>query len=287
MHIEIVKNKIKNGLYIVSTPIGNLEDITFRAIKVLNSSDYILCEDTRVSSKLNKKFNISSKLFSYHKFNEKKNINNIVNDLKNGKIISLVSDAGTPLISDPGKILLNECLKSEIKVIPVPGASAITTSVSISNFSDKFYFHGFIGNTTFEIEKDFKFLSNLEFTLVFFISSKKLNKIIPFLKKYFLKREIIICKELTKLYEEIFRLKIVDLNEFVKPLKGELTIIISNSNIKNVSKNLVESDKIIIKKLINKLSTKDIIKLLTKNSELSKSEIYKYCLELKNENKKI
>ena len=144
MQSKEVKNKLKNGLYIVSTPIGNLEDITLRAINILNNSDLILCEDTRVSKKILSKFEISSVLVSYHKFNEVKNLSRIIKELKMDKIISLISDAGTPAISDPGKILINECIKNNIDIIPVPGASAASAAISISGFSDKYYFYGFL-----------------------------------------------------------------------------------------------------------------------------------------------
>ena len=133
----------ENGLYLVSTPLGNLKDITLRAIEVLDKSDYILCEDTRVSKNLLDKYRIKSKLISNHKFNEKKNVVKIIEHLKSGKIISLISDAGTPSISDPGSILINECIDNEITIFPIPGPSAISTAVSISGFSDKFLFYGF------------------------------------------------------------------------------------------------------------------------------------------------
>ena len=133
----------ENGLYLVSTSIGNLKDITFRAVDTLKKSDYILCEDTRVSKNLLDRYEIKSSLISYHKFNEKKIVTKIISLLRLGKIISLISDAGTPNISDPGKILINECIKNNIKIFPIPGPSAVVTAVSISGFSDKFFFYGF------------------------------------------------------------------------------------------------------------------------------------------------
>jgi len=144
----IVKSKshsrdIKKGLYLVSTPIGNLRDITFRAIDTLKNSDYILCEDTRVSQNLLNKYEINGKLISNHKFNEKKNLSKIIKLLKDGATISLISDAGTPSISDPGAILINECIKNNIEITPVPGASAVSTAISISGYSEKFFFYGF------------------------------------------------------------------------------------------------------------------------------------------------
>ena len=137
------KNELKKGLYLVPTPIGNLGDITFRAVEVLKKSDYVLCEDTRVSKKLLDKFEIKSKLISNHKFNETKNLLKIIDLLKNNKIISLITDAGTPGISDPVAVLVNECLKKNIDIIPLPGPSAVTAAISVSGFSEKYVFYGF------------------------------------------------------------------------------------------------------------------------------------------------
>ena len=144
LNIKLENNKIKSGLYIVSTPIGNLQDITLRAIEILKNSDYILCEDTRVSKNLLNRYDINNKLISNHKFNEVKNLNRVIELLKLKKTISLISDAGTPTVSDPGKILINECVKNDIKIFPIPGPSAATTAISISGFSERFYFYGFV-----------------------------------------------------------------------------------------------------------------------------------------------
>ena len=169
-------NQIPSGLYIVSTPIGNLKDITFRAIEILNNSDLILCEDTRISQKILNYYKIKTQLISNHKFNEKKNINKIILELQKSKVISLISDAGTPTISDPGKIIIKECIKNGIKIHPIPGPSAVTAAISVSGFSDNYFFCGFLPSSLNEIEKTFKFLSNIETSIVFFISSKKLIK---------------------------------------------------------------------------------------------------------------
>ena len=276
--------KIKNGLYVVSTPIGNLADISNRSIKTLIQSDYILCEDTRVSKKLLKKFDINSQLISYHKFNEKKNLSKIIKLLKSGQIISIISDAGTPAISDPGGILINECIKNDINISLIPGPSAVISAVSISGFSDKFYFYGFFPEKNKILNDDFKVLSQLDCSIVFFLSAKKLNKTIPIFKKYFSGRKILICKEMTKLYEEFFREDIDNLEIFEKNFKGELTVVISEiKTIKITSQKLSESDKDIIKKTINKLSVKEIVNLISRNNEIPKKEIYKYCIELKDE----
>ena len=140
-------------LYIVSTPIGNLDDLTLRAEKVLKNSDIILCEDTRHSIKLLNHLKIKKKLISYHKFNERKQIITVIEHINQGKILSLISDAGTPLLSDPGRILLNECVRKNINIIPIPGVSSITTAMSVSGFSDQFLFFGFLPKKENEIDK--------------------------------------------------------------------------------------------------------------------------------------
>ena len=278
-------NEIKSGLYVISTPIGNLGDITFRAIEILNKSDYILCEDTRISKKLLTKFNIKSKLISNYKFNEKKNINKTVFHLKSNKIISLISDAGTPTISDPGKILINECLNKKINIFPIPGPSAVTAAISVSGFSDKYFFYGFFPEKKSEIEKNLTNISKLNWSIVFFVSAKKINKIINPIKEYFFDRDIVICREISKFYEEYLRYKVDQLSLFDENLRGEITIVISEKKYnKNISNILSESDKKKIEILINKLSVKEITNLISENRDISKKEIYNYCLKIKNEN---
>tara|TARA_B100000902_G_C27278991_1_gene900563 strand:- start:539 stop:1387 length:849 start_codon:yes stop_codon:yes gene_type:complete len=279
------KKEIKKALYLVPTPIGNLDDITLRAIDVLKKSDYILCEDTRVSKILLEKYEIKSKLISNHKFNEKKNLSKILQLLNNGSIISIISDAGTPGISDPGSILVNECIKNNLEVIPLPGPSSVILGVSISGFSEKFFFYGFFPEKKKKLEQDLKNLSYLDSTIVFFCSPKKINRIIPFLKKNFSKRKVLICREMTKYYEEFIRLDVNHLKPFEKELKGELTIVISEKNDdKKTSLKLSESDKRIINKMINKLSIKEITNIINSNKKISKKEIYNYCIKIKNEN---
>ena len=276
--------QIKKGLYIIPTPIGNLGDITYRAIEILKKSDFILCEDTRISRKLMEKFGVKSKLLPNHKFNEKKNLSQIINHLKNDKIVSLISDAGTPGISDPGAILIRQCVEERIDIYPLPGPSAVSTAVSISGFSEKYFFYGFFPSKLKEIKNDLKSLSQLDASIVFFISPKKINKIISFLKENFSEREILICREMTKFYEEYLRYKVDDLKTFDENLKGELTIVISEKKkIKKDSLLLSESDKNNIKGMINKLSIKEIVNLISQNSRVPKKKIYNFCLKIKNE----
>ena len=280
----LYNNKVKKGLYLIPTPIGNLGDITFRAIELLRISDFILCEDTRVSKKLLDKFDIKTKLISNHKFNEVKNLSKVIDLLKKNKIISIISDAGTPGISDPGAVLVNECLKENIDIIPLPGPSAVTTAISVSGFDEKYLFYGFLPEKKNMIKEELEKLSNFNFCLVFFISPKKINKIIPYLKDSFQGRNILICREISKFYEEFIRTNLAELQLFKNEPKGELTIVISEKKIiKKGSQTLSESDKINIKNMINKLSTKEITDIISQNSKVSKKEIYNYCLKLKNE----
>ena len=269
-------------LYIVSTPIGNLNDITFRAVEVLKKSDIILCEDTRRSLKLLNHLKIKNKLISYHKFNEQKQIKNIINHINEGKILSLISDAGTPLLSDPGRLLINNCVKKKIKIIPVPGVSSITTSMSISGFDDKFLFYGFLPKKEGELEKVLSVLSKYKYSQIFFIPSLKINFYLKKFKQYYLKRNIVIAKEITKIHEEFFREKIEDLSLFKVPIKGELTVVISDSE---REAKVIDKEKIInkAKKFLKKYSLRDTVDLILETEKLNKKEIYKMCLNLKNE----
>ena len=274
--------ELKKGLYLVPTPIGNLRDITLRAIDILKTSDFILCEDTRVSRKLLDKFEIKTKLISNHKFSEVKNLSKIINLLKQNKIISIISDAGTPGVSDPGAILINECFKENINVIPLPGPSAVSAAISACGFSGKYLFYGFLPEKEKAINNELEKLSNLDTCLVFFVSPKKINKIILHFKNHFDDRKILICREISKLYEEFIRSDVSQLEFFKNSPKGELTVVISEKKKnKKSSKILSESDKRNIETMINKLSIKEIINLISQNNKISKKIIYNYCLKLK------
>ena len=271
-----------NNLYIVSTPIGNLDDITLRAIDVLKKSDIILCEDTRRSLKLLNHLKIKKKLISYHKFNEKKKISSIIEYVEQGKILSLISDAGTPLLSDPGHLLVNQCIKNKIGVIPVPGVSSITTAMSVSGYKDQFLFYGFLPKTENELEKVLSSLSHYTFSQIFFIPALKINFYLKKFKKYYSGRKLLIAKEITKIHETFFREDIDDLKMFKNPVKGELTIIISGKNIK---KRIFNEEKIVnkAKKYLKKYSLKNTVDLILETEKISKKNIYKICLKIKNE----
>ena len=272
-----------NGLYIVSTPIGNLEDITLRAIRVLKFSDIILCEDTRRTSKLLQNLKINKPLISYHKFNEKKNIPKIIRHLNEGKILSLVSDAGTPLLSDPGKLLVKECILKNIDVIPIPGPSSITAAMSIASFDDKFIFYGFLPKKEKELGATINKLSKIDLSLIFFVPSIKINFYIKFFKKYFEDREILIAREITKIHETFYRSTIQDLKLFTTNLKGELTVVLSKKNIKKESNSKEDLNmmKSLVKKYLKIYSLKDTVNLISSSSDISKKTIYDYCLKLR------
>ena len=273
---------LSNHLYIVSTPIGNLEDITIRALEVLKKSDIILCEDTRRSSKLLGHYKIKKKIISYHKFNEKKMTSNIIKYINEGKILSLISDAGTPLLSDPGRLLVNACLERDINVTPIPGASSITTALSVSGFSDQFLFYGFLPKKEKELEKVLTHLSANNYVQVFFAPSRKINFYIKNFKKYFVGRKILIAKELTKIHESFTRMDIDQLKNFKEPIKGEFTIVISENNNKTKK---IDEEKIVnkIKKYLKKYSLKDTVSLILETERINKKKIYQLCLKIKNE----
>ena len=271
----------KKGLFLVSTPIGNLKDITLRAIEILKISDLILCEDTRVSIKILKNYKINKRLISYHKFNEKKKTDEILNYLLEGKIISLISDAGTPVISDPGNILIKECIKKNIKITPIPGPSSVISSLTVSGFSDRFTFYGFLSQKKKDLIEELEYLSNLDTSIILYFSPNKLKKNINYIKKYFNNREIVICREMTKLYEEFIRCKAEEIDNISFSNKGELTVVVSEKKIDpKVFNSLTESDKKLIDKMLPKKSIKDIIKTFNER-KISKKIIYEYCLSLK------
>ncbi|MDC3157117.1 16S rRNA (cytidine(1402)-2'-O)-methyltransferase [Candidatus Pelagibacter bacterium] len=273
---------LSKHLYIVSTPIGNLDDITLRALEVLKNSDIILCEDTRRSIKLLSHYKIKKKLVSYHKFNEKKQLTKIIEYFNEGKILSLISDAGTPLLSDPGRFLVNECVKNNIQITPIPGASSITSAMSVSGFKDQFLFYGFLPKTQNELDKVLTSLSQSEYTQVFFAPSKKINFYINNFKKYFSGRQMVIAKEITKMHEAFIREDIDSFKSFENNLKGELTIIISENSKKVKS---FDEEKIVnkVKKYLKKYSLKDTVNLISETEKINKKKIYKLCLKIKNE----
>lgn len=265
-------------LYVVATPIGNLEDITLRALRILKEVDYILCEDKRVTVKLLNKYNIKSKLISFHKFNEIKTIIEIICLLKDGNNIALVSDAGTPLISDPGRELISALKKENIKIIPIPGACSLTTALSVLPMAfNEFLFLGFLPP---EKNKRHKILSSIKRrakNIILFIAPHDLKKYLNEIFNLYPDVSLSYARELTKIYEEIWHGKIKDLVGVChgKPLKGE---IILGINFDNEDKNTSLSNEEIIKIMKDHIekgfSLKDASKQIGKEFTISSNKLY-------------
>ncbi len=276
-------------LYVVATPIGNLNDISKRAIDTLKEVDYILCEDTRTSIKLLNHFDIKNKLVAYHKFNESDKADSIINDLINNKNIALISDAGTPCISDPGYILVKKAKESSIDVIGIGGISAVTTSLSISGLnSDSFTFHGFFPRETKDKKNKIKeIIDSKTTTHIFYESPKRIVKTLEFLNNNINNLTISISKELTKLHEKNYYGKLdkvlEDLKSDPKIESGEYTFIIEKENKKEEKTKSVSVEALLIDEMINNsLTLKEAINSLNeKNDSLSKKEIYEASLNLK------
>mgnify|MGYP006088569923 CR=1 FL=1 len=277
-------NLSTKSLYIVSTPIGNLDDITIRAVETLKNSDIVLCEDTRHSLKLLNHLKIKKQLVSYHKFNEKKELEKIIKYLNEGKILSLISDAGTPALSDPGRLLINACIEKKIKVIPIPGVSSITASMSISGFKDQFLFYGFLPKTENELEKILSPLSQYSFSQIFFIPAIKINFYLKKFKKFFTGRKILIAREITKLHESFIREDVDKIDLLKTSIKGELTVVISDKSTKD---KFFDENKIIekAKLYLKKYSLKDVVELLYESEKINKKKIYQICLNIKKNEK--
>ena len=279
-------NILKPGLYVVATPIGNLGDVTVRSLEVLKKSDIILCEDTRRSLKLLNQYNIKKRLVPYHKFNEKKELNKIIKYLNEGKILSLISDAGTPVLSDPGHILIKECINKKVNVYPIPGASSITASISISGFGDKFIFYGFLPKKEKELKKVLLNLKDLNFSIIFFVPGIKINFYLKNFKPYFSGRDIFLGREITKIHETFYRESMDKIKLFSSPLKGELTVVISEKYNKKESNSGFDIKKQAMKYL-KKYSFKEVVDLISKKEKISKNKVYKICLSIKKNEKNL
>ena len=272
-------SSFKKGLYIVSTPIGNLEDISLRALSILKNSDFIYCEDTRHSSKLLNHYKIKKKLISNHKFNEKSQVTKAIEYLNQGKILSLVSDSGTPILSDPGNILVKECINKNINIYTIPGASAVISAITCSGFDSKFLFYGFLPKKQGELTDVLEKLEKIENTLIFFVPAVKFVFYLKFFKKYFSDRKIVIAREMTKLHEEYIREEVNNIDLSKISLKGELTVVISEKKNNKVSISNEELKKM-VKSTLRKKSVKDTVQFLASKNNISKKIIYQLCLEI-------
>lgn len=275
-------------LYVVATPIGNLNDMTKRAIETLKEVDIILCEDTRTSMKLLNNFNIKNKLMSYHKYNEQEQTKNIIKLLKQDKNIAIITDAGTPCISDPGYILVKEARENNITVIPIGGISALITALSASGIeTDKFTFQGFFPRETKEKTKLLEELNKTTIKVhIFYESPKRIIKTLEYLKNNLEIEKISIFKELTKLHEKNYYGTLEEvlnkLQNEEKTNQGEYTFIIKTKQKQEKEQN-ISLEALIIDKLIKEQKTiKEIVEILNKeNKNISKKDLYNASLNLK------
>ena len=262
------------NLYLVPTPIGNMEDITLRALKVLKEADYVLAEDTRVTTMLFNKYEIKNKLVSCHKFNESKIKDKILNDLKEGKTIALVTDRGTPLISDPGEVVTKYLIENNINVIALPGPSALLPALSISGLdASKFLFYGFLNSKLSIAKKELINIKNEKYTLIFYESPHRLSKTLPLMLEILGNRQIIISREISKLHEEVFRGTIEEAVKEYSEVLGEIVIIVE----KNTETEEYSEDDMIkeVKKLIKEgKSNKDAVKEVSLKFNISKNLLY-------------
>ena len=274
-----------NPLYIVPTPIGNLEDITIRSLNILKNSNLILCEDTRRTSILLNHYSIKKKLVSFNKDNENKKTDKIL-ELLETNIISLVSDAGTPTVSDPGSKLVRKLIEEGIEVIPLPGASSITTAFSASGLDGDFIFAGFLPKNENDLKKNLLKLNEIKKNIIIFESPKRITKFLEISRKIFTDSNLIIFKELTKINEKIILVKPDDTLPDIKFNKGEFVIIIENKESKQI--NNIYNDEIIVNKLKElldlKFTGKDSIRITSNYLGVNQKKIYN--MYLNNFNKK-
>jgi 16S rRNA (cytidine1402-2'-O)-methyltransferase len=275
---------LAKGLYIVSTPIGNLDDISLRAKKILNSVNFIICENPKHSLKLLNKLDIKKKLFSLHDYNENLMIKRIEKYQYNSAI-ALISDAGSPLISDPGYNLIQDYIKKNLYVTTIPGPSSILSSLQLSGLPiNNFEFFGFVSKNISNMNSQAKKLQNVIATSVFFISGNRLVSFLKILLDAKINRKVAVCKELTKKNEWVFRgyiKKIIDeINIDKSNLKGEFTLLIQGKE-KKTKKTIQTTTEAQIKKLLKKFSLTEVVEIVHRLTDISKKEIYKKALQLK------
>ena len=276
-------------LYLVPTPIGNLKDITLRALEVLQNVDIIAAEDTRQSLKLLNHFNIKKTIISYHMHNEQGKSENIINQVKEGKNIAIISDAGSPGISDPGSVIVSKCIEQNIEFVVLPGATAITTALVYSGLdTTKFIFRGFLPRENKERKPIIDDLINRSETLIFYEAPHRLLNTLEFLYENVGNRKISMCRELTKLYEEIIRLNLEEAIEYYKnnSPRGEYVLVIEGKSQEAIDKDekakwdMMTVEEHIQKYMADGINKKDAMKKVAKDRHTPKSEIYKHSLNI-------
>lgn len=264
----------KPTLYIVPTPIGNMEDITIRALNILKESDVVFSEDTRVTNQLLKHFDIKKRLISSHLYNENNNQDKEINYLKEGKTVALVSDRGTPLISDPGYILVKNAIENGYNVVCLPGATALIPALVMSGLGDgPFTFYGFLNSKESKRKKELEELKENKFTIIFYEAPHRITKTLENIKEIFGNRKASIAREISKKYEEIIRGTIEDLIKASENIKGEIVLIIEGNHEEKDYSGLSILDHINIY-LKDGKDSKEAIKLVAKDRKIPKSEVY-------------
>lgn len=272
---------IKGKLYLIPTPIGNLDDITLRALNTLKEVDIVFAEDTRETFNLLKYYNINKKIESCHKYSEMKNKEKILKILKEGKTIGFVSDRGTPLISDPGNFVVNEVIKENIPVIALPGATALIPALNMSGLdNERFLFYGFLNNKKNAAKKELNKLKDVEYTMIFYESPRRLKTTLELMLEAFGNRKISIVREISKLHEEIIRDSIENVTKIIDDIKGEIVIVVEkkkNNKLETISTNYIE----LVKEMQEAgYSKKDAIKEVSLKYNISKNKLYEECKEL-------
>ena len=262
-------------LYLVPTPIGNLGDFTFRAVEVLNQVEVIFSEDTRVTINLLNHYDIKKKLIAFHKFNEEQKVGVVLSYLEDGKSVAIVSDRGTPVLSDPGEICTKKVIEKGYNVVSLPGATAAIPAITASGLdSSKFIFYGFLNSKSSKRKKELEFLKNNKMTIIFYEAPHRIMEMLADLKEVFGNRNISISREISKKFEEIYRATISEVMNMLTETKGEFVIVVEGN------KDVVSFDDITIKEHVNMymedgLTEKEAIKKVAKERNMSKSDIYK------------
>ena len=262
-------------LYLVPTPIGNLGDFTFRAVEVLNQVEVIFSEDTRITINLLNHYDIKKKLIAFHKFNEEQKVGVVLSYLENGKSVAIVSDRGTPVLSDPGEICTKKVIEKGYNVVSLPGATAALPAITASGLdSSKFIFYGFLNSKSSKRKKELEFLKNNKMTIIFYEAPHRIMEMLADLKEVFGDRKISISREISKKFEEIYRAKISEVMNMLTEVKGEFVIVVEGN------KDVISFDDITIKEHVNMymedgLTEKEAIKKVAKERNMSKSDVYK------------
>lgn len=262
-------------LYLVPTPIGNLGDFTFRAVEVLNQVEVIFSEDTRITINLLNHYDIKKKLIAFHKFNEEQKVGVVLSYLEGGKNVAIVSDRGTPVLSDPGEICTKKVIEKGYNVVSLPGATAAIPAITASGLdSSKFIFYGFLNSKSSKRKKELEFLKNNKMTIIFYEAPHRIMEMLADLKEVFGDRKISISREISKKFEEIYRATISEVMNMLTEVKGEFVIVVEGN------KDVISFDDITIKEHVNMymedgLTEKDAIKKVAKERNMSKSDVYK------------